>query len=180
MNWLDFTLLIPPLALVIRGVQKGIFKQIFSLGALVIALGLGVYANRTFVRDLWHDCDVEYFSANLISILLIMLVSLVLFLYLGSLLTKLFKGLRMGAITRVLGGIFGFVKGALVSLLIAFVIQAISLHVPDWKEDVREGSLLLPYCKEINALGLELLLGNEEFDWKGVLPENDLIEYINL
>jgi membrane protein required for colicin V production len=180
MNWLDLILLIPPLALLIRGVQKGIFKQVFSLGALVVALGLGVYANRSFIRDLWHDGNVEYFSANLISILIIILVSLILFLYLGSLLTKLFKGLHMGAITRVLGGLFGFVKGAIVSLLIAFVIQAISLHVPDWKTDVRERSLLLPYCKEINALGLELLLGNEEFDWRNVIPETDLIEYIDL
>lgn len=172
MNWLDAILILPPLAFAIRGVQKGFFKQLFSLGALLLASGLAIYANRSFVMALWTDGDlVNYFHANMTSIILILVIVLVLFLYLGSLLTKMFNALRIGSINRFFGGIVGLAKGCVVSLLMVFAIQAISLHVEDWHSEVRKNSLLLPYAKSFNAAFLTWFLGDEEVDWFEVLPE---------
>lgn len=172
MNWLDLVLLLPPVAMIFRGMQRGFFKQLFSLGAILLASGLAVYANRGFVLDLWsNEQNVAYFNANIISVLLLIAVVLVIVLYFGSFLTKVFDKLRLGGINSFLGAVVGFVKGSVFTLIIAFVIQAVSLHVPDWRPDLRKGSFVLPYCKSLNALALELLLGSDDIDWKDNLPE---------
>lgn len=164
MNVLDIILVIPILAFAIRGFQKGIFKQIFSLGGLVLACSLGFYANKAFIMDLWQDGDVEYFTANLLSILLIVLVVLILFLYIGSLLTKIFQGLKMGFLVRLLGLLFGVTKGLIVSLLIAFVVQALALHVPEWQVDSRIGSVTLQYFQDLNAVLLGYLFNEGKLE----------------
>jgi membrane protein required for colicin V production len=164
MNVLDIILVIPILAFAIRGFQKGIFKQIFSLGGLVLACSLGFYANKAFIMDLWRDGDVEYFTANLLSILLIVLVVLILFLYIGSLLTKIFQGLKMGFLVRLLGLLFGVTKGLIISLLIAFVVEALALHVPEWQANVRTGSISLKYFQDINAVLLGYLFNEGKLE----------------
>ncbi len=114
--------------------------------------------------DLWNDGNVEYFTANLLSILLIVLVVMILFLYIGSLLTKIFNGLKMGFLVRFFGLLFGISKGLIVSLLIAFVVQALALHVPDWQTDVRTGSVTLHYFQELNAVLLGYLFGEAKLE----------------
>ncbi len=173
MNLLDLILLLPPLAMLFRGWRRGFFKQLFSLGAILLASGVAVYANRSFVVALWKDEKaVEYFTANMVLIVISVLVILVIVLYLGRFFTKLFDALRLGGINSFLGSVFGFAKGTVFTLLIAFIIQATSLHVPGWQEEQRRGSLVLPYCKAANAVILSVLLGSEDVDWKSVLPED--------
>lgn len=177
MNLLDLILLVPIIALGIYGYQRGIFRQIFSLGGLIAASGLGFYANRAFILDLWQDGDVQYFSANLLSIIIIIVVVVILFMYLGHLLTKFFKSLYLGLVVRILGAALGVAKGLLVTLLIAFVIQAISLYVPEWKLEMRNGSFLLPYLQDINALLLGYITGEGTLKAPDYLNPNSIFEF---
>jgi uncharacterized membrane protein required for colicin V production len=173
MNWLDLILLLPPFAMLFRGWQRGFFKQLFSLGAILLASGVAVYANQSFVVALWKDeKTVDYFSANMLFIFISILIILVILLYLGRFFTKLFDALRLGGINSFLGSVFGFAKGSVFSLLIAFLIQATSLHVPDWQQEQRRGSVVFPYCKSLNAIVLDMLLGSEDVDWRDVLPDD--------
>ncbi|MCC5918527.1 MAG: CvpA family protein [Cryomorphaceae bacterium] len=171
MNALDLLLILPPVLVAIYGYRKGFFKQLFSLGALIIALVVGIVVNRNFLRELYNQENVDYFHANMFAVVLVMIIALVIFLYLGRLMRAFLQRIRLGFLDTLLGAIFGLAKGLLISLIMVFFIQALSINAPTWQTEARNNSRLLPVLDNFNRIGLMYLLGEEEFDFKEVLPE---------
>lgn len=129
MTWLDAILLFVLLIGLIRGCMKGIIVELTAILAVII----GIVGARMWTHDVaaWF---VMQFSWNmeiarvLAGIILFVGIALVLTI-IGRLLTRLMKAIHLGAINRMLGGVFGVIKYALILLFAVWCTNQLDLRL---------------------------------------------------
>lgn len=154
MNILDIVLLLLIFLSILFGVIKGFIREIFSLVFLIIAVVLSFLfyhdAGNLFVK-LTKDRDISNF-AGFISIFVIVLI-------IGSVVTFFIrKILTIGplkSVDRILGGVFGLLRGILISAIIVFGL--VVFHVDD---NLLLKSKLSPYVMKTIEVFLILLPDN--------------------
>ena len=129
MNWLDFVLGLILLLSVIGGLRAGLIREVIGLAALVLGLFCGLW-----FYGLPAAWVAPYFSskqlANGIGFFLIFggIVSL------GALVTwlleKVLKAAKLTWLNRLLGGVFGVLRAALVGTVIIMGLMAFSEKPP--------------------------------------------------
>ncbi len=113
MNWLDFTLGFLVLLSVIAGLRKGLSREIIGLAAALLGLLLAVWFYRT--AGTWVAPYVSsQWLASISGFLLIFLGVLVLGAVLSAVVSGLLKTVGLSMVDRLLGGVFGLVRGLLV------------------------------------------------------------------
>ncbi len=129
MNWLDVVLGLVLLLSVIGGLRAGLAREVIGLVALVLAVVLGLWfygAAGALVLPYVSSPQV----ANVIGFFVIFGGILLL----GGLITwiveRLFKLARLTWLNRLLGGVFGLVRGVLVSAVIILALMAFSVKPP--------------------------------------------------
>jgi membrane protein required for colicin V production len=142
MNVLDIILIIPLIWMAYRGFTKGLVLGLATLAALV----LGIWAGIRFA-DLVSDwlgqvthINERYLPAisfAAIFILVILIVHLI-----GKAIEKLLDLMAMGFINKLLGGVLGVVKAALLLSILLYLICVFDTHEKLITPKVREGSLL--------------------------------------
>ncbi len=122
LNWVDIILGVIILSFTGLGIYRGILREALSLAGLVI----GVFAGFKLYEVVgWH---LEGFLgagpgvANLAAFLGIFFVILGIFAYLGYLLKKAAEKVFVAWLDRTLGGVFGAIKGTLISSVVALVL----------------------------------------------------------
>lgn len=146
MNWIDISILVVVLLSVVIGIFRGFVKEVLSL----INWGTAVFASIYF-----HESAQQYLKGSIdsqtaSSIAAFVAVFLV-FLILGSLITHfigyLVKKSGLGGTDRMLGLMFGFVRGVMVS---AVLLAAISF-TPVKSQKIWQDAIILPTFKPIVA-----------------------------
>lgn len=122
MNLLDFLILIPVVWGCIRGFSKGLIIELATL----IGMVLGILAAYYFANDV-SEILSEYFSfgtkmMKIISSALIFIAVMLLSWITGKIIEKVVDMIALGWLNKILGGLFGLVKGVLVSALIVMAI----------------------------------------------------------
>ena len=142
MNWLDIVFLVVLGLTLVIGLIKGLVKQAIGLAAVVIGFLL---ASLYYLHAAWflRKLISSEIAANLIGFLLIFFVVVALGTLLSFLLSKLMKG-PLAFINRVLGGLFGLIKGVLICGVIVFAFL-----VFDFEREALNHSALAPYCFQI-------------------------------
>jgi len=162
LNVLDIIFIAVLLFSALFGVFRGFIKEVLSLIFLILSLLLGI----VFYSDAGRLFQSFFKSKQLSNIAGFIAVSS-LVLITGYILTYFTrKVLRIGpikSIDRLLGGVFGVIRGILISAVILFAIVYLPL-----KKDIIIGSKLSPYLYDIVKI------------IKGYLPENleDLLKGI--
>lgn len=122
MNLLDFFILIPVVWLCIRGFSKGLILELATL----IGMALGILAAYYFSPGLSSALkDYLTFSdpiLKIISYIAIFLCVLLVSWLIGKLISKGADLIALGWLNKILGGIFGLVKGVLVSALLVMAV----------------------------------------------------------
>lgn len=129
MNWLDFVLGLIVLLSVIGGLRAGLIREVMGLVALVLGLLCGLW-----FYGLPAAWVAPYFSskqlANGLGFFLIFGGIVALGALVIWLLEKLLKAARLTWLNRLLGGVFGLLRAALVATVIIMALMAFSEKPP--------------------------------------------------
>ncbi len=137
MNILDIVIIAAVLFFLIRGIFRGIIREIGSLAGVVLGIWLG---------NLYHPQVADFLKSflppgkflPLIAFALIFLLVLVICNVLGWLFKKLFQKIFLGWVDRILGAGLALIKGILLSYLI---IVLVTFFVPRDSTLVKESRL---------------------------------------
>jgi membrane protein required for colicin V production len=123
MNLPDVLILAVLVISVVSAFVKGFFVEVFSLAGLILGLFFAAANYAAFapwVLRVIQNREV----ANLIAFLVIALLVMVLAGLAGRLLRGLVRGVGLGIVDRLLGGVFGLVKGCVVVTLVLMGVVA--------------------------------------------------------
>ena len=126
MNWLDVIFLLILIFTSVHGLFKGLIKEVASILGLV----LGIIAANRYYGFLAHrlgDMSIADPYAWIFAYLIIFTAVLAGVILLGKLLRTLLKIGMLGWVDKLAGGIFGFLKGALVICVIMLILTFV-LH----------------------------------------------------
>jgi len=120
MNYLDIAIAVPLIYGLIKGFSNGLIKEITGLLSLVVGIYIALnFSNllEPYLSGIFNDYEqfkpLLAFATLFISVLLVIKL-------LGYLTDKLTKALALGFLSRILGGIFGMLK---VALIVSFLLM---------------------------------------------------------
>ncbi len=141
-SWLDIVLLVVLATTIVLGLIKGLIRQVVGILAAVAGLVLAAAYYPDASRLLEKLIKSEKW-ADWLSFLLIFFVVLLLGWLIGWLISKLMKG-PLKFVNHLLGGVFGLVKGVLISGVIVFAFLVFPID-----QKALEKSTLSPYCLSV-------------------------------
>lgn len=146
MNYLDIIILLPLVYGLIRGIMRGIVKEIFAIVGII----LGIVVARIYAGDLaeWlHQLstwDVALLRP-IAAFVLFMAVALACNA-LAALLTKLIKLISLSWFNRLIGGLFGMLKWALILIVIITCIDKVDGILHFIQPEVKQSSVCYIYA----------------------------------
>lgn len=133
----------------IRGLFKGLFVEVASLVALIGgvygATHFSFYASDLLKKHL--DWDEHYISLSAFALTFIGIVITVSMA--GKLLTKIASFAALGILNKILGGIFGLLKIALIISVILSFFMKMNNTIPFVSKDQMKESILIEPLKNI-------------------------------
>jgi membrane protein required for colicin V production len=141
MNALDYFLILPIVVGFIWGVFNGLIKELTSLLAII----LGIYGAKIFAPYVAHFLIVTLKFSKIIAfpfayILLFIIISLSMNL-LAKILSSVLSSLALGGVNKLLGGVFGGLKTALVLSIILNVFNLIDHQFSIIKAETKSKSI---------------------------------------
>jgi membrane protein required for colicin V production len=149
---------------VVSAFVQGFFVEVFSLAGVILGLFIAAANYGAFAPWVMRMVQNRE-AANLIAFLLIALLVMLLAGIAGRLLRGLFRKVGLGIVDRLLGAIFGLVKGCIVVTLVLMAVVAFlprqnwlvnSRLAPAFLTAAHGGSHVVPF-----ALGEEIRQGLE-------------------
>ena len=140
--WLDIVIALPLLIGLVRGIMRGLVKEVTAIAALVLGyLGTrlwgGALAAWVVGQFAWPKpvCNLVAYSLLFIGISLTLNI-------LGSLLSRLMRAINLGWANRLLGAVFGAGKWALIVLVIIYLVGQVDTQWHLIPAALHESSLL--------------------------------------
>jgi membrane protein required for colicin V production len=142
MTWLDILILLPLLIGLVIGIKRGLIIELTNL----ISIIAGVVCARLLSAPVaaWIAQQFTWPEAvcSVVAYTLLFLVSTILLYLLGKLLTKLFKAVKLGWLNRLLGGVFGLAKYAIIVLFVVLCVHQLDTQFQFLQEDLKEESVV--------------------------------------
>jgi membrane protein required for colicin V production len=138
-NWLDWTLTLVVVASIAGAAITGFTRELISLASMVAALAvaaLGYTWAAAWFEDLTRSHDVALAAGFLALFLAVMIVGALV----SVLAKKLIKTAGLQSFDRILGAIFGAVRGLVVDCIILLALVAFAI-----KQEAVQQSVLAPY-----------------------------------
>lgn len=163
MNSLDLFLLIPITLGFIFGLFKGLIKELISLVAIIA----GIYGAKLFApfvsKILINKFDFSPATAHPTAYIILFIAIGIGLLMAANAIDKIFDSLSLGGLNKLLGGIFGALKYALIVSVLLNVFDALDSRFSIVKYQTKENSIAYkPLMKFGPALWEETKLRNEK------------------
>jgi membrane protein required for colicin V production len=123
----------------LMAVAQGLLREIFSLAGLILGLWLALWNYRVLAVPFERYIQSES-VADIVAFLLIALGVMLIFSLIGHVVSALVRTVGLGGLDRLLGAVFGLVRGGVLVLLMILVVAAF-LPQSGWMS----GSKLAPY-----------------------------------
>ena len=162
MIYIDLIIIVVIIYAFIKGFYNGLINEIASF----LGLFIGAIVSYTFSDNLSEILN-SYFEIdpkvlNILSFILLFIITAVCFTIAGKSLTKLIKFISLGTINRLLGGLFSSLKFIIVLVSISMVINYLSeiLMIEIIPLDQTNNSKVYPVLVNIGDLILDYLNNN--------------------
>ena len=157
-------------ALILLGVSRGLRKGLFVELASLISLIAGVYGAihfSYFVGEFLKDSvDWEEQYISIVAFAITFIVIVIVISLLGKLFTKMADFAALGALNKILGGVFGILKFGLILSIVIIVFDKLNTTIPFVSEENTEGSILYVPVKELAPLLFSDFLTIEDFEFE--------------
>ena len=110
MTWLDVGIIVVLLVFFIRGAARGLIREAFGLGGIVLAIYLGLNFSDALLK-LVPQLEGEHPIAKAVVFLIVLIIICYLANLLGRLVAKAVRAVALGFIDRLLGAVLGFLEG---------------------------------------------------------------------
>lgn len=154
MNAVDIAILVVLAVLLAKGVWLGLIHELCALIGLGGGTFLAVRYHEPLAQALGHWVKWSPELLGVACAVLLFLVTLIVCVLLGIILSRVLKLIFLGGFNRILGGLFGLIQGL---LLLALALYAFSLT--DWFKETRQGSRLAP---PFVTLGEKIMTGGRQ------------------
>jgi len=124
MMLIDLLILLIVLISVIIGIVRGFVKELSAIVGLILGIYIAIYRYpllEKYVIKVITSPSV----AKVVSFLIIFLVVFFLVIILGLLIQKAIQLVMLGWLDKLLGGIFGIIKGLIISWLMLILVTAV-------------------------------------------------------
>jgi membrane protein required for colicin V production len=139
MNPLDWLLTILLAYSLVRAAMRGFFQETFALGGLILGFLFACWFYRLLAIDL-KGLITSLQIAELAAFLLILAGTMIVASLLGRFLRHTASAIGLGFVDRLLGAVFGLLRGALLGVVLLLAVTAFLPRSP-WVEN----SDLAPY-----------------------------------
>tara|TARA_B100000482_G_scaffold97767_1_gene70384 strand:- start:826 stop:1326 length:501 start_codon:yes stop_codon:yes gene_type:complete len=160
--YIDLIIIVVIIYAFIKGFYNGLINEIASF----LGLFIGAIVSYTFSDNLSEILN-SYFEIdpkvlNILSFILLFIITALCFTIAGKSLTKLIKFISLGTINRLLGGLFSSLKFIIVIVSISMVINYLSelLMIEIIPLDQTNNSKVYPVLIDIGNLILDYLNNN--------------------
>ena len=148
----------------IRGLMKGLFVELASLISLIAGVYGAIhfsYFVGDFLKDSvdWEEQYIAIVAFAITFIAIVIVISL-----LGKLFTKMADFAALGALNKILGGVFGVLKFGLILSIVLIVFDKLNTTIPFVSEENTEDSILYEPVKELAPLLFSDFLTIEDFE----------------
>ena len=163
MNWVDGVMLAVVALSALAGLLRGLAREMLGLAAWVAAavLAAGFYPVLLPFAQRWIDDGLVAEAVCLAVTFILILIALSI---VASLLSRLVRLSLLGGIDRILGLVFGAVRGAAL-LVLAYIVLGLALPKPDWPDPLYRARAM-PWLQA----GARFVLDRAPERWRADLP----------
>ena len=146
----------------IRGLMKGLFVEVASLVALIAGI-YGAIHFSNFAADFlmehveWNEKSINITAFAITFVIIVLAISLA-----GKALTKLADFAALGFLNKLLGGVFGGLKIALILSIVLLLFTKLNKTIPFVSDEELESSVLYEPVKSLAPMILPSLLDSED------------------
>jgi membrane protein required for colicin V production len=130
MHLLDIAILLLLAGFVLKGLWRGLLRELCSLCGLFGGLFLAVRYHAPLAELLMESVDWPAQLCVVIAFVALLLLTVIFFGLLGFVLSRFIKLLFLGGFNRVAGALFGLVQGALLLTLVLYGLSLSPLPPP--------------------------------------------------
>jgi membrane protein required for colicin V production len=141
MNFLDIGILIIIALTTIRGFFKGFIQEVAGLLGIIFSFYLASYYYKDLALKAAHYLSNHQIILEIFCFILIFLICLLLFHFLAVMARGAIRIVLLGWLDRILGGIFGLIKGA---VIIFFLVTILTVFHPKSAALVKDSRLFPP------------------------------------
>ncbi|MEA3505449.1 MAG: CvpA family protein [Bacteroidota bacterium] len=172
MNILDIFIGVPIIWMAYRGFSKGFIIEITTLIGLVVGIYAAIHFSY-FTTDILKDfftLEKKYMSILSFAVTFIAVVILIVFT--GRILEKFVSIIALGLIDKIIGGLFGIIKAALIVSVLLFIITSFDTKHKIISEKTKANSVFFEPVASIIPTILPMI----EFDKINIpLPDDSTI-----
>jgi membrane protein required for colicin V production len=122
MNYLDVIVLIPVVWGCIRGFSKGLIIELATLVGMILGIMAAYYFSPQAGRFLEEYFTFSDSALRVVSYILIFLSVLLVSWIIGKIVTKVADLVMLGWLNKLLGAVFGLLKGVIIAAILLMVI----------------------------------------------------------
>jgi membrane protein required for colicin V production len=146
----------------IRGLMKGLFVEVASLVALIAGIYGAIHFSNFAAEFLmeyveWNEKTINITAFAITFIIIVLAISLA-----GKALTKLADFAALGFLNKLLGGVFGGLKIALILSIVLLLFTKLNKTIPFVSDEELESSVLYEPVKSLAPMILPSLLDSED------------------
>lgn len=149
MNSIDYTILIIIGIGFVFGIFKGLIKELTSLVAIFIGIYGAKILSPVASTILINIFDISVKIATPLAYIIIFIGITIILLIISKLLDKLFDSISLGGVNKLLGGIFGALKYALVVSVLINIFDPINERFELMNPETRINSLTVDPLKKL-------------------------------
>ncbi|BAV94238.1 CvpA family protein [Ichthyobacterium seriolicida] len=125
----------------IRGLYNGLILELTSLAALFLGVYISIYFSH-YSLEILKEFSVDEAYLDIVSFSITFVTVVLCVNIFGNILNKIIKIISLNIINRVFGGIFGFIKMAVITFSILYVCKNINDNFFFFEKNIFEGSKL--------------------------------------
>lgn len=150
MSWLDIIILLPLLLGLVRGIMRGLINELTAIAAIVVGmigtkLWGAAFSAWLIQQFAWPEAVCSVVAYALLFLGITLALNLV-----ARLITKLFKAVQLGWINRILGGLFGTAKWAVIVLVIVLCVHRLDDQFHFFEEELKQQSIVYNYTTPLS------------------------------
>lgn len=155
----------------VRGIFKGLFVEVASLvgliGGVYGAIHFSFYAADYLKQHVdWNENYISLTAFAITFVAIVIVVSLA-----GKLLTKIADFAALGIINKILGGVFGLLKIAIIISVVLTFFMKMNNTIPFVSEEQTEKSVLIKPIKNLAPLLFPDFIKSDGSEFKNPLKE---------
>ncbi|WP_339659343.1 CvpA family protein [uncultured Polaribacter sp.] len=137
----------------VRGIMKGFFVEVASLVAIIIGVFIAIHYGHHLEFYLVNSKSISWSDETnrIVAFSVTFLIVIVLVIFTGKMLTKFADFASLGLLNKLLGGIFGALKIALILSVIFTFFGGINKTIPFVKQETLDASILYNPVKKVST-----------------------------